>query len=186
MLRLKTRRKLDGWDVEVPESEPDGRGTSVKQRLGDSDKLWAATLIAIVLVAAFLYVSAKGEGKDQEKYAIEPASTLSGPYDDAAHKKFAADFVEKPSLMSRVIEARFVGPSKFRITVPGNVSADNIEYMSILAANKILHEFRTRPVVQVYVRAAASGKKSLAATARWEQDQYGFVVKFEEHGTRPL
>ena len=179
MLGLKRRRRVDGWAVEVSESEPDGGSLSVRQRIGDSDKLWAAALIAIVLIAAFLYMSAKGGGEDQKQYTVQPASSPSGSYDDAAHRKFEVDVRKKISRGVGIIEARFVGLSKFRITVPGNTSADSMEYISCHAAERILHDFKTQAVVQVYMRTAR-GKMILAATARYDPDQYGFIVKFEK------
>ena len=181
MLGLKKRNKVEGWALDVSQPELDGKGKSVRQRLADSDKLWLGSLILILLIVAVTVYTGRKDSEDQPIPA-EPELAGIGFYDDAAHTEFAEQLAESGSHQAIVMSAAFVGPSKFRVTVRADVSTDDITEMAQYVGNKILNKFRTRAVVQVYALSAATGEERLAATARFVDEQYGFVVEFQDRG----
>ncbi len=181
MLGLKKRNKVEGWALDVSQPELDGKGRSIRQRLADNDKLWLGSLILILLIVAVTVYTSTKDSEDQP-IPVEPELTGIGFYDDAAHAEFAAQLAASGSRRDIVLTAAFVGPSKFRVTVRADVSTDDITEMAQYAGNRILNEFRTRAVIQVYALSAASGEERLAATAQFVDEQYGFVVEFQDRG----
>ena len=181
MLGLKKRNKVEGWALDVSHPELDGKGRSIRQRLADNDKLWLGSLILILLIVAVTVYTAK-KHSGGEPIPVESELTAIGTYGDAAHAEFAEQFAASGPHRDIVLSAAFVGPSKFRVTVRADVSTDDITEMAQYAGNKILNEFRTRAVIQVYALSAATGEERLAATARFVDEEYGFVVEFQDRG----
>ena len=75
-----------------------------------------------------------------------------------------------------VVDAHF-GDAKFVIVVPGDSSADDIEHLASMAAQRNLAKFKNRIIIEVYQRSAANKTEVLVATAKWEVNRYGFVVQ---------
>ncbi|MGB9620552.1 MAG: hypothetical protein ACPL7K_09090, partial [Armatimonadota bacterium] len=170
-------RKVEGWALDVSETDAEVGRSTLRQRLAENNKLWAASMIGMVLLTIGLLRFADQPPDPREKYQIRPAGSDLGSPNDAAHLEFAQEFVrERPGRLD-LLEARFVSPESFRITVPASTSRDDIDFLAKAAGLRIIHKFRIRPVVQVYLKSAGS-PATLAATAHWEAKKYGFVVKF--------
>ena len=184
MVGLKRRRKLEGWALADSEINEESRHVGAWQRLADNNKLWAACLIVVLLLTAFFYRTAKQSGQVKNNYDISPIST--GSYDNKAHKEFTRQFLRNARYGTLVTDARFVGPETFRLTMKSSSSADDIDYISKVAAQKVLNKFKTRVVVQTYMRSSLYSGEMLIATAQWEPKKFGFVVKFSREASKAL
>ena len=180
MAGLKRRVRVEGWTLDV--SDPDeGISSSFMQRLADNNKLWVASLLVVLVVAGFLLMYSKKQGsrKNEDLYKPPPAQLMFGAYGDSPHQDFAADFrKEFPS----AAEAHFVDTGKFVIVVASDTSADDIEHLSKMAAEKNVAKFRNRIVVEVYRSSLPSKTNTLVCVTKWETDRYGFVPEFIEPG----
>lgn len=183
MLGLKKRKESEGWAIDVDKAEPDGRDGSLRQRFADSDKLWAGSLIAVVVVVFGMYAAIKFAKPLQPRNARPSMSADALDYTNAAHQKFARKIVARKvgdiAGNTLIIDAEFIGKDKFRIVVRGEISADEIDAVSTMTARKIEHDFGVRPVVQVYRRRASDGRDEVVGSARWRPDKYGYFFKFE-------
>ena len=184
MVGLKRRKKLEGWALADSEINEESRHVGTWQRLADNNKLWAACLIAVLLLSAFFYRNAKQGSQVKNDFESSPIST--GSYDNKAHKEFSRQFLQNSRYGTLVTDARFVGPETFRLTLKGNSGADDIDYVSKVAAQKILSKFKTRVVVQAYMKSSAFKGEMLIATAQWESKKYGFVVRFSREASKVL
>ena len=173
MLGLKRRRRVEGW-AETVSTADEAVHSSFIQRVADSNKLWVATLVVLVVVAGVLMMQAKGRRSQKNEDLYNPPVRLAfGSYYDKPHEVFAADFIRKNG---SVLDAHFAD-GKFVIVMPGDASADDIEHFASIAAQRNLAKFKNRIVVEVYQRSATTKGEVLAATARWEVNRYGFVVR---------
>lgn len=175
MAGLKRRERVEGWALDVSTAD-EGMGSSFFQRLADSNKLWVAALVVVVLVAGFLMLNAKRQASlKNEDIAPPPTARLMfGSYDDKPHSQFTADFRRKNE---EVLDARFED-GRFIIVVPGNASADDIDAMAKAAAQINWAKFKNRIVVEVYQRAAAANSDVLVCTTKWKTESFGFVSDF--------
>lgn len=173
MIGLRRRRRVEGW-AETVSTADEAVHSSFIQRVADSNKLWVATLVVLVVVAGVLMMQAKERRSQKNEELYNPSARLAkGSYYDKPHADFAADFIRKNS---SVLDAHFAG-GRFVIVVPGDASADDIEHLASIAAQRNLAKFKNRIVVGVYQRSAATKGEVLAATAKWEVNRYGFVVR---------
>ncbi|MCX8053674.1 MAG: hypothetical protein N3B12_07680 [Armatimonadetes bacterium] len=176
MLRLKRPRKVEGWALDVSETDTQLGRSTLWQRLADNNKVWIACLVGVVLLTFGLIKFSNREPVPKENYFVKPAGGRAGSPNDAAHKEFADRFVREQKGRLAVLDARFVSVDNFRITVSYRMSRDDAEFLAKLAGLKIVRRFRYRPVVQVYSKGF-TGQPVLVATAHWETKKYGFVVK---------
>ena len=179
MVGIKRRRKVEGWALDVSETDAQVGRTTLRQRLAENNRLWAVCLLAVFGLTAGLIWLADREQSPEDKYLIGPAGARAGSPDDLAHREFAREFASERTGRFTVVEARFVGSDNFRITVPGNMSRDDIDFLAKIAGLKIVKRFGFRPVVQVYAKSAGS-VPVLVATAQYETQKYGFVIKRAE------
>ncbi|MEN6357146.1 MAG: hypothetical protein ABFD83_08695 [Armatimonadota bacterium] len=183
MLGLKRRKRQEGWAVEIdPNDERQSAGPL--QRISDNNKLWIASLIAVLLMTVVLIWTSSRGGTPPQEYGGQPGYRGKGTYDDAAHAKFALSFAKSKSYGTAIDSARFVDQEHFEIIVGQGVSADEIDYAARMAAQIILEKFRQRVIVEVYDQDSA-GKHFLANTL-WDEEKLGFIVKFNKSrfGTR--
>jgi hypothetical protein len=177
MLGLKRRKKQEGWAVDIDDSKDETKGLSLLQRIGDNNKFWAASIIVVVLIAALLIVQSNRSVPDALESETQPGYSGKGVYNDAAHKKFATDFVTDKSYGTFITSARFIDQERFEMIAGRGVSADEIDFAARMAARLILSKFRQRIVVEVYDEDSA-GKHFLANTA-WNPEK-GYIVKFNK------
>ena len=185
MLGLKRRRKVEGWAIDTSDTENGGMYASPWQRLADNNKIWIASFAFIVLVTIFFIKHADRALVVDQTPARGAKTADVGSCNDSEHSALATEFANDKSNAQVVAEARFLALDRFRIVVPSATSADDIEYVSQKAALRILHIFKCRPVVTVYMKDASDGSLNLVSTTRWESAKYGFVVKFKnrDNGT---
>ena len=183
MVGLKRRRRVEGWAVDVSETDAQVGRATLMQRLAENNKLWLGCALGVVVLTVGMMRGTDKARSIDEKYLVRPAGARAGTYDDFAHREFAKRFASERSGKASAIEARFVGPDNFEITVPGNMSKDDIDFLAKVAGMKIVHEFHFRPVVQVYAKGAG-GRETLVATAQWETKKFGFVVKLPRPPTK--
>ena len=181
MAGLKRRRRVEGWAVNLSESGGEADNSSLRQRLADNNKLWAFSMVAIVLITCFLFFESKqGASKDESNFTDKYQATSNTPYLDEAHNKFVSAFKTYKSSGFTVLDASFVGPGSLQVVVPGDVSADDIEYMANLIGMKALHSLKERIVVNVYFNKASGIRPD--AVASFNPKQNGFIVKFKDSG----
>ena len=182
MLGLKRRTRVEGWAVDVTDGDETIHSTFF-QRVGDNNRLWVVCLIGVLILAGFFMAAAKHQGsqKNEDLYKPPPVRLIYGSYGDEAHKEFAKAFRKDNE---SVLDAHFVDGGKFIIAVRSDLSADDIDYLSRSAAQKNLHKFRNRIVVEVYSRGAGAKADVLAAITKWETSRYGFVVHMVDRRTQ--
>lgn len=179
MVGLKRRTRVEGWALDVSDGEEVGYRSTI-QKIGDNNRLWIATLIVLAVVSAFLIRQAKQGAESKERPAGPPPAVRNGDYLNQEHKDFAAEFVRDKGKEGLVIEAKFVDDRKFVFVVPGETGADDIEYLSKMAAEFHRHRFKSWVTVDAYQRSAATGRDTHRARTTWVVPRYGFVVKFME------
>lgn len=178
MVGLKRRTRVEGWALDVSEGEEVGYKSTL-QRLGDNNRLWVATFIVLVLVSGFLMRQAKHDGAAKsEDHSLPRLAKMNGDYLNQEHKDFVTEFLRDKGRGVLLVEARFVNDRTFRFVVPGDTSADDIEYISKMVAELNRARFKTRITVEAYQRSAATGTDTLRATTNWVVPRYGFVVRF--------
>ncbi len=172
MAGLKRRIRTEGWSCDVTDADEEQR--SFLYRVSNNNKLWVAGLILVLAVAALLMAQVKHRSamKNEDLY-VPPAELAFGTYDDGPHAEFVADFLNK----NKQVEDAHFAEGKFVVVVPGDMSADNIEHISLMAAQRNLAKFKNRIVVEVYQRSAATKSDRLIATTAWDDSRYGFTVK---------
>lgn len=175
MLGLKRRKKVEGWAIDVVEHGTEEQASNFYERLARNNRLWFLSLLVLIAACLMLMQQAKNAGGDSEKFVTMPKAAPEGSYVDEKHEAFAREFAASNSGNVVLLEARFVNPNRFKITVPADVGRDDIDLISKLAGMKILRTLHHRSVVEVYTRRAGGGEKLVAIT-RWEPKQYGFVV----------
>jgi hypothetical protein len=177
MLGLKRRKRVEGWAVDVPGTNGDMEPRSVLQRLGDNNKAWLLCLAGIVILTlALIKMSDRTIGGDVA--ASEPRAIPSEYRDRGRYLQFEQDFRADKRFAEAVLEDRFLSPGRFQIVVSGGVSADEIDYVAKMAAERIRYLFGHKTVVQVYKRHAVTGAKILVAIVQWESKKGGYVVSF--------
>lgn len=182
MAGLKRRIRVEGWALDVPDGEEAGYKSAV-QRVGDNNKLWIVMLIVVVVVSGFLMHQARGGGPGEKEGSFTPPqAAVDGDYRNQEHQDFAKDFVKNQGKDGMLIEASFVNNRKFAFVVPGDKGADDIEYVSKMAAQYHLARFKTWAKIEAYQRSAGTGRDTLRATTSWVASRYGFVVKFIDQG----
>jgi hypothetical protein len=178
MMGLRRRKKVEGWAVDVGSAEGDYGPLTLRQRLGDNNKLWIASFIVVVLLAGlFMKTSERVIGRPRPM--PEPGRAPAAFGDRAASYAQLAEQIRSDKRHNgAVLEARFLTPGRLQIIVSGNISADEIDYVSKMAAEKVRARFGDRCVVQVYMRNLGSDVRSLVSTTRWEPKKFGFVVHY--------
>ncbi len=176
MVGIKRRRRVEGWALDVSETDAQVGRSTLRQRLAESNKLWVVCVAVVLVLTAGLIRFANTEQSSSNGHQIRPAGADAGSPDDAAHREFARQFLAERSGNPTVLDARFVSADRFQITVPSSLRRDDIEFLAKFAGLKIVHDFRFRPVVEVYSKGSTK-RPELVATAQWEPKKFGFVVK---------
>lgn len=181
MLGLKRRKKVEGWAVEVPESDGDMERRSTWQQIADNNKAWLVCLAAIVLFTVVL-IKMSNRTIDSDVPADEPRAIPAAYRDHGRYLQFEQDFRTDKRFADVVVEDRFLSPGRFQIIVSSGVSLDEIDYVAKMAAERIRYIFGHKVVVQVYKRNL-SGTRVLVAIVQWESKKGGYVVSFQ-HGSQ--
>lgn len=185
MIGLKRQKKTEGWEEPVTGTDADWASMPLVQRLAENSKVWILCVALIVVVVACMITRVETETTEAGLLARSAKSVGTGPYRDAAHNNLTKEILSDKSSGAVIADARFLGPNRFRITVPGDVSADEIDYVAKMAALKILRRFKHRAVVLVYTRSAADGSETHIASAKWDPDKQGYVVNFKSSNDIP-
>jgi hypothetical protein len=183
MIGIHRRRRIEGWAVEVSESQSTAGPYTLRQKLADNNKLWLIILGAILAIALWLLFNTI---QTEIVPSDGPAGGASiGSYDDSRHQDFTNWFLGKKPYADSVLEGGFVGPNMFRLIMPSDASADDIDYTSKMTASLIEHKLRERTVVQVYLKRASTGSQQLVATTQYEPDSHGYKTKFHHKTSGP-
>lgn len=177
MLGLRRRKRVEGWEVDVSEDGREERPRGLRERLADNNKLWLISITAILAIGLILALQARQSGDVTGQYVKNAKWPPAEAQPTEAHIAFSQEFQKDKSVAGKVIDARFIGQRRFRVVVPAEVSTDDMHYIARMAARKILLRFKHLSTVELYVQSAATGKRDLAATTRWDPEKYGFVVK---------
>lgn len=177
MVGFKRRTRVEGWALDVSDSEEVGYRSAI-QRWGENNRLWIAALILLIVVSVILICQTKQGGEETNKSDGPRQAAVNGDYLNQAHKDFATGFIRDKGKEGLVIDAKFVDDRKFAFVVPGETGADDIEYLSKIAAELHRAHFKTWVTVAAYQRSAATGNDTLRAETTWVAPRYGFVVKF--------
>jgi hypothetical protein len=178
MLGLRRRRRVEGWAVDVAGSDGEMEQQGLVRRVADNSKIWLLCLVGIVLLTGvFVKYSTFTIGGNAA--APEPLQAPSEFRDRIRYTQFAEEFSTDKRFAESVEEARFLSPGRFRLVVASGVSADEIDYVAKMAAERVRYVFQHRTVVQVYKRDITGSSSTLVATARWEPKKSGYAVSFQ-------
>lgn len=175
MARKSNRRLTKGWDVD---EEIDTGVVGLRERLGASSKLWASAAVVIIGLAALLIAGSLGDRGSQP--ALDLRENPIGVYTDGEHRKFEADFASLARRRGVPAYVRFTSDKMFRLSMPCDVTNDEIAFLSKSAALGIWRRFHVSPVVQTYVEDNHSSTPKLAAKTSWLKERNDFVVRFEQ------
>jgi len=176
MLKLKRRPLVEGWAVDVNEDDQVG-SPGGRSGLADNHLAWVVTLL-VVLLAAGVLLRLSGQTRKPETLIRSPKQAVAGSYTDEKHRGFEEVFSGQTTAGTRVVEAVFTDVDRFRVVLPGDANADDIDYIAKLAAMKIDREFGHGCVVSVYLRRAEDGSTIPVATTVWDKKKFGYVVRF--------
>lgn len=182
MLGLRRRKRVEGWAVDVAEYGSEETATSLRERLAASNKLWLLSLVVVVGIGLALLSSMGDSSSGENKFIVSPKGAGESVSVDKAHLDFARSFRNERVRGGNIYEAEFRTPNLFRIVVPADVGQDDIDYISKMAAWKILRTLHHQSIVVVYTRRAADGGEVKAATTSWKPSKFGFVVRYENRG----
>lgn len=185
MIGIKRRRKVEGWALEVSDTNADAGRFTVWHRLADNTRLWFVALAAVVLISAFFVFQAVNSGNDSDSYGKRLAIPPADAYKDAKHKQFAQEFATSKAYGGSILSAEFVG-SEFKLILSGTTSADEIDYTAKMAAKLIEHKFKHRAIVVVYMKRASDGKERFVANTKWDPKRYGYTIKFRGSANKVL
>ncbi len=178
MAGLKRRTRVEGWALDVSDGEEVGYRSTL-QRIGDNNRLWLVTLAVVLVVSAVLIQLTRRQSTAVDKPAGPPRAKMDGSYLDQEHQDFTAKFVREKGRDGAIVEARFLSDRRFAFVVPGETSADDIEYLSKMAAELYKARFGAWVTVEAYQRSAENHKDILRATTTWVRNRYGFIVHFK-------
>lgn len=155
-----------------------GMPSSLRQKLADDNRLWLI-IAGIILVAAVWLIFNARPDDDKKEYAGKYVPPCSGSFNDSDHLNFTLWFRKSKSYSENVIDCGFVGPGNFRLVMPSNVSPDEIEYTSKMAATLIEHKLHERPVINIYGQNISTGERKKTARTEWSPARSGYILKFE-------
>jgi len=157
--------------------------------MGDNNKLWLAVVVAVLLISFAVLLQARRQGSAKNEVVGSPPAQRPGVfYGDAKHAQFVERLLKEKSVVGKVTAARFAPADNpddgdiLIVVVRPDTSADDVEYISMIAARKNKVTFHTRIKVVVYRTDSVSRTDTLVATTRWVDDDYGFVTKFAPTG----
>lgn len=177
MIRMKRRKRIEGWAEDVSDLNNNGNNSGLRQRLADNNKLWLLSLVVVISLSIY-FVRDVNRSSDGVNNAHLPVADFDS-YDPAEYDDYALSLAKKPDYQDIVCEPpSFNGPDRFRLVVLGDASRDDIEYLARMTAMSISHKFKHRVTVQVYMKRA-SGSKSLIAHTAWTAKK-GYSVKFKD------
>ena len=185
MLGIKRRRRTEGWAVETGKGEAVDEHLSAWQRLAESNKLWIVSVVAVVLLT-MVYVRMCNRTISRVPPPPPPRDAPTYFKNPERYTEFADQFAHDKQFSGLMISARFITPGRFRIVVPGTIGADDVDYMSKMAAERVRHEFQHKTIVLVYVKRAGDKSVTLVATTQWMKNKSGYVVRMHEAADRVL
>ena len=177
MIGIKRRKRVEGWAQDVTDSDSSGTNSGFRQRLADNNKLWLLCF-AVVIGLSLFYIRDANRSSAVDNASYLPLANTDS-YDPGAYADFADKLGKDPDYADILLESpRFNGPDKFKFLVAGDISRDDIEYVSRMAARSISHKFKHRVTVQAYMKRA-NGHRMLVAYTAWSAKK-GYSVKFKD------
>lgn len=174
MLGLKRRRRVEGWAVDVAETNADVGRSTLRQRLAENNRLWI--VCTIVVVIGSLYLAFTG-GSTEDATGSSIIGRAQDNYDDAEHREFEASIPTKRHFKGSVVEAHFVDRETFRVTLKNGTTTDEVAYVARIVGTQIARKFNYRPVVLAYV-VGPDGTRILVASSQYEIRSSGYVTTF--------
>ena len=175
MLGVKGPKKIEGWEIEVSEREANIGTQSIIQRLADNNRLWMVVFIVIVASTLFfIYQSTIVDESLTDTPEIETGIEGGGEF-TPEHSEFEAAFNADKKFSAILINSYFENTGNFHITVFDGVIAADAEYISRIAARRILSKLNHRVEVDVY-RKTDSGEVKIIET-KWDNKMHAFVSK---------
>lgn len=179
MLGLKRRKRIEGWAVDVSDTNCEAERPGILQWIGDNNKAWLMCLVGIVLLTG---VYAKFSRRTIGGNIPEDVPLRAPEYfrERPRYTQFEQEFRrDKRLVVDSIVDARFLSPGRFRIVVSSGIGADEIDYLAKMAAERVRYVFHHRTVVQVYQQNHDGESKVLVATAQWQEKKHGYWVKLQ-------
>jgi len=178
MLGLKRRKRIEGWAVDVSEIEAEAERLGFLQRIGDNNKAWLVCLVGILLMTGIYIKFAK---RTYGGHVAEPPPREAPEYfrERSRYTQFERDFRADKQYVASVVDARFLSPGMFQVVVASGISADEIDYLAKMSAERVTYVFHHRTVVQIYQRSPRGNSKVPVATAQWQDKKHGYWVKMQ-------
>jgi hypothetical protein len=132
------------------------------------------------------FMKTANRGLHRPKLIGEPPPAPARFADQSQYTQLADELTTDKRYKESVFTARFLSPGQLQLVVTPTVSADEVDYVSKIAAEKVRSKFNHRVVVEAYMNDPKDGSRSLIATTQWEPAKYGFVVKYHSGASRLL
>ena len=172
---LRKRRVMEDWNLEMGGDSRDAKPT-FRERLGDSGKLWGMCALAIAVFCAVLAFSAfRIDSKSKEQTPSRIGRPV-GTYDDYQHTKFMDLLVAREGNRGVHIEARYVADNEIHITVPPDISSDEVSFIVRFAGAGTMNRFGATPNITVYSSPKpGEPPDKLVAAFTWSKRDNAFV-----------
>ena len=175
---LRKRRVMEDWNLEIGENSRDAK-PNFRERLAASGKLWAICALAIAAFCAVLAISAfRIDSKAKEQTPPRQIGRQVGTYDDYQHAQFMDALVAQEKKRGVNIKARYVADDEIHITVPPDVSSDEMSFIVRFAGVGTMNRFGATPNIMVF-SSTKPGEPldKLVAEYEWNKGDNAFVVK---------
>jgi hypothetical protein len=178
MLGLRRRKRIEGWAVDVSETDGEMERQGFFQWIGDNSRAWFICLVGIVLLTGvYVKYSRRTIGGN-----IPEGVPLQAPEyfrERPRYTQFEQDFRRDKRFVDYVVDARFLSPGRFQVVVSSGIGADDMDYLAKMAAERVRYVFHHRTVVQIYKEGLKGNSKVLVATAQWQEKKHGYWVKLQ-------
>lgn len=176
MIGIHRRKRIEGWALDLNELEVSGPHYSLRQKLGEDNRLWLIVAGAIVVLTFWIIMGL--QGKDNEDVAKEArVMSTNMNYTDQAHRDFTNEFLKNKRYCKSVIEGGFTSPGIFRLVMPSDASADDIDFTSKMAAKLIENKLNERVAVYTYFKKVATGEEWRTAITQWDATKQSYSMK---------
>ena len=172
---------MEDWNLEIGGDSRDTK-PNFRERLAASGKLWAMCTLAIAAFCAVLALSAfRIDSKSKEQSPPRQIGRQVGTYDDYQHAQFMDALVAQEKMRGVNIKARYVADDEIHITVPPDVSSDEMSFIVRFAGVGTMNRFGATPNIMVF-SSTTPGEPldKLVAVATWSTRDNAFVITLKK------
>lgn len=177
---VRKRRIVEDWSADLSDSSSDSeRGLVAKARA--SGRLWLMAAAIVVGICAILVLSAYHMDRKTKKVPPRVIGKPVGSYTDSQHAQFMRILERRERQRGVDITARYVSNTEIHITVPPDISSDEVAAIIRFAGLGTMNRFGAFPNILIYSSGVPGGPPNrLVAIARWSLRDNDFNIEFKK------